>query len=61
MKRAEGFHQNAERLREGKERMVREAAEGSMVATTPELEGDINDRSVQFPTRISRTPLEQLN
>src|SRR6266850_2880816 len=44
------FHQNRERLRE--ERMVREAAEGPMVAPTPELPDDIPIERVQFSTRI---------
>jgi DNA-directed RNA polymerase alpha subunit len=44
------FHDNRERLRE--ERMVREAAEGPMVAPTPELADDIPIKRVLFSTRI---------
>jgi DNA-directed RNA polymerase alpha subunit len=44
------FHQNRERLRE--ERMVREAAEGPMVAPTPELPDDVPIERVLFSTRI---------
>ena len=44
------FHENRERLRE--ERVAREAAEGPMVAPTPELPDDIPIERVQFSTRI---------
>jgi DNA-directed RNA polymerase alpha subunit len=44
------FHENRERLRE--ERMVREAAEGPMVAPTPELPDDTPIERVLFSTRI---------
>jgi DNA-directed RNA polymerase alpha subunit len=44
------FHENRERLRE--ERMVRETAEGPMVAPTPELPDDIPIERVQLSTRI---------
>jgi hypothetical protein len=44
------FHQNRERLRE--ERIVREAAEGPMVAPTPELPDDTPIERVLFSTRI---------
>jgi hypothetical protein len=44
------FHENRERLRE--ERMVREAAEGPMVAPTPELPDDMPIERVLFSTRI---------
>jgi DNA-directed RNA polymerase alpha subunit len=44
------FHENRERLRE--ERMVREAAEGPMVAPTPELPDDTPIERVRFSTRI---------
>ena len=42
-------HENRERLRE---RMVREAAAGPMVAPTPELPDDMPIERVQFSTRI---------
>ena len=44
------FHENRERLR--KERLVREAAEGPMVAPTPELPDDMPIERVIFSTRI---------
>jgi DNA-directed RNA polymerase alpha subunit len=44
------FHENRERLRE--ERMVREAAEGPMVAPTPELSDDTPIERVLFSIRI---------
>jgi DNA-directed RNA polymerase alpha subunit len=44
------FHENRQRLRE--ERMVREAAEGPMVAPTPELPDDTPIERVLFSTRI---------
>jgi DNA-directed RNA polymerase alpha subunit len=44
------FHENRERLRE--ERMVREAAEGPMVAPTPELPDDTPIERVLFSARI---------
>jgi len=43
-------HENRERLR--KERLVREAAEGPMVAPTPELPDDMPIERVIFSTRI---------
>jgi DNA-directed RNA polymerase alpha subunit len=46
----EAFHENRERLRE--ERMVREAAEGPMVAPTPELPDDTPIERVLFSSRI---------
>jgi DNA-directed RNA polymerase alpha subunit len=44
------FHENRERLR--KERLIREAAEGPMVAPTPELPDDTPIERVIFSTRI---------
>src|SRR5258707_13757426 len=44
------FHENREPLR--KERLVREAAGGPMVAPTPELPDDTPIERVLFPTRI---------
>jgi DNA-directed RNA polymerase alpha subunit len=44
------FHENRERLRE--ERMVREAAEGPMVAPSPELSDDTPIERVLFSIRI---------
>jgi DNA-directed RNA polymerase alpha subunit len=44
------FHENRERLR--RERLVREAAEGPMVAPTPELPDDTLISDVEFPPRI---------
>jgi DNA-directed RNA polymerase alpha subunit len=44
------FHENRERLR--KERLVREAAEGPMVAPIPELPDDMPIERVIFSTRI---------
>ena len=44
------FHENRERLR--KERLAREAAEGPMVAPTPELPDDMPIERVIFSTRI---------
>jgi DNA-directed RNA polymerase alpha subunit len=44
------FHENREHLR--KERLVREAAEGPMVAPTPELPDDTPIERVIFSTRI---------
>ena len=44
------FHENRERLR--KESLVREAAEGPMVAPTPELPDDMPIERVIFSTRI---------
>ena len=47
------FHENRERLR--KERLVREAAEGPMVAPTPELPDDMPIERVIFSTRIQNS------
>ena len=44
------FHENQERLR--KERLVREATEGPMLAPTPELPDDTPIERVLFSTRI---------
>ena len=44
------FHENRERLR--KERLVREATEGPMLAPTPELPDDTPIERVLFSTRI---------
>jgi DNA-directed RNA polymerase alpha subunit len=44
------FHQNRKRLRQ--ERLAREAAEGPMVAPTPELPDDTPIERVLFSTRI---------
>src|SRR5258708_29109880 len=44
------FHENRERLR--KERLVREATEGPMLAPTPELPDDTPIQRVLFSTRI---------
>jgi DNA-directed RNA polymerase alpha subunit len=44
------FHENRERLR--KERLAREAAEGPMVAPTPELPDDTPIERAIFSTRI---------
>jgi DNA-directed RNA polymerase alpha subunit len=44
------FHENRERLREA--RMVREAAEGPMLAPTPELPDDTPIERVLFSARI---------
>jgi DNA-directed RNA polymerase alpha subunit len=46
----EAFHENRERLRG--ERLAREAAEGLMVAPTPELPDDTPIERVLFSTRI---------
>ena len=44
------FHENRERLRG--ERLAREAAEGPMVAPTPEMPDDTPIERVMFPARI---------
>jgi DNA-directed RNA polymerase alpha subunit len=44
------FHENRERLRE--ERLIREVADGPMIAPTPELPDDTPIKRVLFSTRI---------